>query len=455
MGEMFEWSHEVGFGTPKHPPLGAWIVRAWFSVMPREDWAYYLLAIILPTLALWVSWRIFEYYLPRDKRVLAVIFLTLTPFYNLLALKYNANTILTPIWAATTWWFLRSFETRQTGWAILAGVGAAAAMLGKYWSVLLLGGLALAILTDRRRGAYFSSPAPYITVATGAVLIIPHVDWLISHKFISFSYAIEAHTTTFLVALASALRFLGGSILYVSVPIACSLLIVIPQTQVITDTLWPAEPERRTLVFAFILPLLLAPLCALVMVVEIHSLWAMCAMTLLPIVLLSSSQLKISRRASSRILVLALVFPGTMLAASPLIALSTHLQGTLDYRSDYRMVAQATEHVWSAHTNLPLQIVAGATLQEGIVFYFDKQPSTFNVIFPNATPWVDDDRIRKEGLAIVCPENDRPCEYALKDLSAQFHAVATERVAIARSFLGIESVSTSYVIAVIPPSPGN
>jgi hypothetical protein len=51
MGEYIAWSREVGLGTLKHPPLGAWLMRAWFSVFPREDWAYYCFAILLPTLA--------------------------------------------------------------------------------------------------------------------------------------------------------------------------------------------------------------------------------------------------------------------------------------------------------------------------------------------------------------------------------------------------------------------
>jgi len=52
MGEMIAWSREVTLGTPKHPPLPAWLVRAWFSVFPLEDWAYYLFAMLLATAAL-------------------------------------------------------------------------------------------------------------------------------------------------------------------------------------------------------------------------------------------------------------------------------------------------------------------------------------------------------------------------------------------------------------------
>ena len=46
MGEMVAWSRETLWGTPKHPPLGAWLVRAWFSVFPLADWAYYLFAMV-------------------------------------------------------------------------------------------------------------------------------------------------------------------------------------------------------------------------------------------------------------------------------------------------------------------------------------------------------------------------------------------------------------------------
>src|SRR5712691_12491596 len=56
MGEAVAWSREPAFGYSKHPPLSAWVVRAWFTVFPLADWAYYLLAMVLAGLALWIAW---------------------------------------------------------------------------------------------------------------------------------------------------------------------------------------------------------------------------------------------------------------------------------------------------------------------------------------------------------------------------------------------------------------
>ena len=77
MGEMVAWAHDAGLGTPKHPPLAAWLVRAWFAMFPRQDWAYYVFAILLATVALWIAWRLSARYLAPDKRVAGLALLTL------------------------------------------------------------------------------------------------------------------------------------------------------------------------------------------------------------------------------------------------------------------------------------------------------------------------------------------------------------------------------------------
>src|SRR5262245_20268031 len=177
MGEAVAWSREPALGTPKHPPLSAWLVGAWFKIFPLADWAYYLLAMLVASSGLLVAWFLSGRYLEGDKRTAGLALLTLVPFFNFHALKFNANAVLVPVWALVTLTFLRSFETRRIPDAALAGLFAAAAMYGKYWSAVLLIGLGLAALIDPRRGAYFRSGAPWVTVAVGALAIGPHVAW--------------------------------------------------------------------------------------------------------------------------------------------------------------------------------------------------------------------------------------------------------------------------------------
>ena len=451
MGEFVAWSREAGLGTPKHPPLGAWLLRVWFAVFPREDWAYYCFAILLPTLALWITWRLAARYLPPDKRVAGIVLLTFVPFYNFHAIKFNANTVLTPFWALATWWFLRSFETRRVGWAVLAGIGAAAAMLAKYWSITLLAGLGLAALMDRRRSAYFSSPAPYVTLAVGTVLLTPNIHWLMAHAFMPFTYAMEAHSGTSAFALYSALIFTGNGLAY-----AVAAIVLVgagdaaelgrdPRHAVAGGSGTP-HAGHRVRRAVFVRRADRGGIDGRHRIDLGHA--GDDAIADRAAVVAAGGD---TRPAAVRLLALAVVFPFIMLAVSPLVALGVQLSGVPDYGSDYRAVAEAVERVWRAHTDRPLRIVGSTTVVNGFVFYFKDQPSTFNVDDPKLTPWVSDDRIRREGAAIVCPETDAFCMRALGGFAAHFPVVADEDAMVSRRFFGFASPLDRYEIIVIPP----
>src|SRR4029077_4927138 len=100
-----------------------------------------------------------------------------------------------------------SFYRLRVCWKVLDRISDLKAMLGKYWSITLLAGLGLAALMDPRRNAYFSSPAPYVTLAVGTVLLTPNIHWLTTHAFMPFSYAMEAHPANSALALFSAPLF--------------------------------------------------------------------------------------------------------------------------------------------------------------------------------------------------------------------------------------------------------
>ncbi|TMJ91913.1 MAG: glycosyltransferase family 39 protein [Alphaproteobacteria bacterium] len=240
MSEQFALGRELALGYPKHPPLAMLVVRAWFSVFPTADWAYYLLAMVNVALALWIAWRLSARFLDGEKRAVGLALLTLVPFFNFHGLKFNVNTILLPLWAATTLWFLRSFETRRPVDAALAGLFAAAAMYGKYWSIFLLLGLGVAALSDSRRAAYFRSPAPGVTIAVGALALAPHVAWLIANDFAPFSYAMVLHGAGSLAStLADSVGYLAGSAAYVALPLVIVFTTARPSRAAVKDMAWP------------------------------------------------------------------------------------------------------------------------------------------------------------------------------------------------------------------------
>lgn len=452
MAEMVAWSRELAFGYPKHPPLAAWIVAAWFAVFPVSDWAFYLLAMMVAASALWLAWRLAGDYLDGDKRAAGFALLMLIPFFNFQALKFNANTVLLPLWAATALCFLRSYETRSAAWAALAGLCAAGAMLGKYWSVFLLAGLGVAALIDRRRAVYFRSAAPWITVAVGAVALLPHIVWLAQHDFVAFSYAAAGHVRSFASAVVGVAGYLLGALGYVAVPLLLGLAAARPGRPALIDTLWPSTPQRHLAAVAFWAPLLLPAVIAPWFSIEITSLWTMSAWTLLPVVLLSSPQVALNRQAVVAIVAFAVVLPPLMVAAAPMVATAVHRAGVTPAAAHARLLAERVTHEWRQTIREPLRLVGGdQALAYGVAFYLPDRPSTFPDFDRRSAPWADDTRVEREGVAIVCFAESAQC---VTGAAARASAVPASRrieVEVSRSYVGAPGGPGRYVIVTIPP----
>ncbi|HXZ47046.1 MAG TPA: glycosyltransferase family 39 protein, partial [Pseudolabrys sp.] len=360
MTEVVAWSRDLSFGYLKHPPMAAWLTWIWFSVFPVAEWAFYLLAMLMPAIALWIVWRLSADYLDIEKRIVAVALLTFIPFLNFLALKFNVNTVLLPLWAATTWFFLRSVLTRDTVWAMLAGIAAGGAMLGKYWSIFLLVGLALAAVIDRRRLDYIWSPAPFATAVAGLFVLAPHMIWLTEHKFAPFSYAMTAHAQQPLAAVVySALGYLLGSIGYAIVPVIFVLALARCSRRTLADVIWPAADDRRLVVTSFWGPLVLPAAGALVAGTEITSLWSMPAFSLLPVLLLSSPLVTVRAIDTCRILAAAVALPLVMLIVSPLVMIMAQCAGPPPAAAHGRLLTAEVERLWHQTTPHKLRFVGG------------------------------------------------------------------------------------------------
>ena len=449
MTELVAWSRDLAWGY-KHPPLAALIVRLWFSLFPVAEWSYYLLAMLMPTIALWIVWRLSADYLDIEKRVVGLALLMLIPFFNFHALKFNVNTVLIPAWAATTLWFLRSYQTRSPIYAALAGVGAAACMLGKYWSVFLLAGLAVAALIDKRRAGYFRSAAPWITVLAGVAVLAPHLVWLAQNDFAPFSYAVTLHgDKPFAVTVFAALGYLAGSISYVAIPVIIVLAAARPNRATIADMVWPGDSERRLAAAAFWAPLLLPAAGALASGTEITSLWSMPAWTLLPVLLLSSPKVTMATADTRGILVAAVAVPLIVLIAAPAIAINVQHTGPQPAAAHARLLALQIERAWHEVTPQPVRYVGGdPDIAYGVAVYAGDRPRALPGL-----PQPNDAELAQSGMVLVCFVEDVNCRQAADALVARIGPSRRIESEIVHNYLSFPGKPQRYTILIVPPRP--
>ena len=431
-------------------------------IFPVADWAYYLLAGMSMGLGLYLSFLLAGEWLDGRKRALVPLLLSIIPFYNFLALRYDHNAALIPLWAFATWTFMRSLDSGRIRWSILAGCAAAAALLTKYWSVFLLLALALAALSHQNRARYIRSSAPWVTGLIVLLACAPHALWLIRENFPPLIIAAGLRGALSVTDwLKSLLEYSLGTAGYASLAVVLALAATRPSRQAIGDTLWPAQPECRTAAFLFWVPLLLPVPVAALTGTRLLSLWNMPALGLLPVILLMSPLIVLPRRPLVHIAAVAMGISGAALLTSPLIAWR-QLAGVENHSNYARLLAAELQTEWRRATALPLKFVGGPFgLAAPMSFYLPGQPRTYyltelRVRFEHymtyLAPWADRASIRRDGIAVACPSTDAFCLWAMNNFLILMSHKEPREVVLSRRWLGVEGPPARFTIAVVPPS---
>jgi 4-amino-4-deoxy-L-arabinose transferase-like glycosyltransferase len=453
--EIFAWSMHPAASYYKHPPLGALIAAGWFSVFPVTDWSFHLLAMTNAAVGLFFVDLIARRYLDRDRRVFVLLFLMMTPFYQFHGQRFGSNQTLLSTWPIATYCFLRAFESRGIAWSVAAGAAAATAMLGKYFSVYLIAAFPVAVLLHPDRMRYLLSPAPWISVATGLLVLSPHLLWLHTNGPQPFNYAFSIHGNIGVGrALAKSGSYFVGLAGYMALPCLVWWLAVRPARATLRDALAPHDPERRMLIALFAVPLILPAIMALILKASVTSLWTMQAWFLLPVILLAPPSAVLPRRA---VIVTAVgVFAATLaiVAAAPVIAWRYHADGIDQSREYSHALAAEVTREWRGRFRTPLRIVTGdENLAGAATFYSPDHPDFVFVVGLWTAPWVSPERLAREGAAILCRAADQKyCLQGAQTLRASEQALQKTEITLASHFLGSTTRPEKFLIWLVPPA---
>lgn len=457
MAEMVMWSRTFAIGYTKHPPFLAWVLAAWFEVFPYTDWAYLLLAACTCALGLWLAVLLTAHWLDGVKLAAVPFLLALIPFYNFFGLKFDQNSALIPLWAATALAFVRSLDRGALYWAVLAGLFAAAGVLTKYWSVFFLLALMIAVLFDPRRNDYFRSPAPYVTAAVAVLAVLPHAIWLVQHDFPPMQWVtlrrMSSDVGDWFDSLA---EYSFGTLGYTSIALVAFAFAARPSRAALRDILLSSDPMRRRAALFFWLPMLLPIGVAALTRTNLLSLWNEPALSLLPVVLMASPAVTMPREAVARIAAAAIVLPLAMLLASPFIAYALLKTGVENDVAYARLAMAEMQRVWRQVSPRPLTIVGGwYPLANSASFYGADRPEAYANFYPYYAPDLTPARVRADGLAIVCGNEDRLqdqfCLSHMQELMATSPRSVKTDVTLRRSWLGLQGPPMRFVIAAVPP----
>lgn len=454
MTEAYVWGREFQLGYYKHPPFWAWLAGLWFLVFPVKGWAFSLLSVLNANVGLLGAWFIIGRFAEGKRRAAATFLLLLTPCYSFLALKYNANAVFLSLWPWMAYYFLRAIDDGRKVDALLFGILSAAAMLSKYYAVvLLLTCLAAACLHPRRR-RYFASVSPYLSAGVAALLVAPHVWWLITTGFRPIRYAEGEAGLTLLQSLYNAVGYLLACLALHGLVI----LVVALRSRGPVSRRWrrlaerSRDPRFRVLAALALGPALITAAAGVALRFPLADTMSVGIFCLIPLLLMElagveddARLLRLARRLTAGITLAALI-------ASPLVAYEKMNRGELAAAQPRMEIAEAATQLWRQKTGTPLAIVAGySPYADAVAFYSPDHPSEFIAFDRGWSPWITPEAIARHGFLAVCLKADEKCLTLAREYATA--SASQAEVELFHSAWGMKAPPVAFDLLVVPPRP--
>jgi 4-amino-4-deoxy-L-arabinose transferase-like glycosyltransferase len=449
LGRSIEW------GYAKHPPLMGWVARAWTSVFPLSNWSFQLLALTNSAIALWAVDLITRRFARGDKRIVVLLLLMLLPAYQFHAQRFNANVVLLPAWPIATYCFLRSFESREVGWAIAAGATAALAMLGKYYSVFLIVSFLCAAMCHPQRRAYFGSLAPWISTITGLAALAPHIYWLATTGAKPFAYALERHAgKAHAPSLIEPLIFISGVALVLVIPATAWVLIAGSRLKTFPQDFRAMNPGLLLLFFISVGTLVLPPIAAAGVGSDLPPIWALQGLFLFAILIVCGASYPIERFYSVNLAALVIgIAVLAVVAVAPVHALYRNFHPLNEGRNFYQLSAVELTRQWHRHSAAALPAVGGDDgLAFATAFYSPDHPVYEERLVHPFAERLPHEMTFARGWAALCYDGDANCLASMERTAARASRYVRSDFVLESTLLGQPGATQGFAALIVPPS---
>jgi hypothetical protein len=413
------------------------------------------MALTNSAIALWAVDLISRRFVSGNKRIIVLLLLMLLPTYQFHAQRFNANAVLLAAWPIATYCFLRSFETRQVGWAIAAGVSAALAMLGKYYSVFLIGSFVFAAICHPQRRAYFSSLAPWVSTMVGFVALGPHLYWLAMTGATPFAYALAGHTgKAFAPALIEAVLFILGVAMILAIPTMTWVLIAGYRLKKFSQDFRALNPGLLLLFLVSIGTIVFPAITSVALGADMPPIWALQGLFLFVILIVCGTSYPIERFYSVNLAVLVIgIAVAAVVVAAPLHAFYRNSHPLHEGRNFYRLSAMELTRLWHQQSDVALSAVGG---DEGLAFataFYSPDHPVYEerLVVPN-TERLPPQTTFPRGWAALCYDGDTFCIALMERTAARSPRFVRTEFVVQSRLLGQRGATQRFTALMVPPS---
>lgn len=399
------WGSLHDFGTPKHPPLAAWITYATYSIF-KSDLSIYLLCTVFIFTGVFFVYKLAKLFLDEKSAILSAVILEGCFAYTYVTSYYgfNPDVVLLALLPLVTYWGYKCLsENKNKDWLLL-GLLVGICFLDKYQTGLVIVPMLIWALMFKRnifKNIYF-----YLSILIAFLIFLPHLLWLIKYDFFPILYFEgELSSSSWIKHIKAPFHFLLLQFAAIAGTVAIFLFIKLKQKSSLKLD-FILSPNTWFILLVGLFPLLFHMCMGFAAGGTMRPRWGFEFLYMTGIMLFYFLPLKeISKESYSFTYKLAY---GAMFIT--VLVMGTLFTVEKNYRSRYPVdvIHNDMIKIWSQKYDTPLKYIGGYiewTLP--LTIYGKTHPTCILDTNGYPNPWIDNEDLKKSGFIIL----DRKINY--------------------------------------------
>jgi 4-amino-4-deoxy-L-arabinose transferase-like glycosyltransferase len=204
------WSRTLSWGYYEHPPMVAWVIRFFTTLLGNNQWAVQMAAQAVTLLSFLGIYRLTREAYNARTAFFSILILEATPLFSAGSMILHINNVcnLFYFWGALA--FLKGFEKGNSKYFYFSGLSLGMALLSKVTAVLFFPIVFLFLLISRERIRVLRSIHLYLALVLAFLIFSPFLYWNMNHEWISFTAQLEKGLLLSENNWNAALAFWGG-----------------------------------------------------------------------------------------------------------------------------------------------------------------------------------------------------------------------------------------------------
>ena len=188
--EAYYWNYaqHPALGYLDHPPMVAWLIWLGTSVFGDTEFGVRIVATLAWLTTAFFMFRLTKNLFGQTAAFLALMLLSVFPFYFLIGILTTPDAPLTAAWAGALYFLERALRAKDARAWLGVGVCVGLGMLSKYTIALLGPATLIYLLADPRSRLWLLTKWPYLCAGVVAVVFTPVIAWNTNHDWASFQF---------------------------------------------------------------------------------------------------------------------------------------------------------------------------------------------------------------------------------------------------------------------------